>query len=410
MSDAQEAAAAAAAQTLDEDDAAIALPTMSAMDRLPMELLAEILRRLPPRGIATCRAVRKGWRAAVDSNGLMLAVEHRVPHHVGGIIINFSYEDRPYFFPCGAGPTGIGLNATALDFMIPPEVETGRGIVLDHRNGLLLYEGEYALYVCNPATRRWAELPPLPSYRPGAYYLLFDPTESLHYSVFFFPEPNKHDQSMEWPPSSYMVKVYCSRSGQWDDMTFVREGGATTVAMWADRINERKRHAVYWRGAFYLHCPTGFIIRDGIRLHVIGDLSRLPTYLQKTAHDAEEETRSNSQIDLMLGISYGGRADILQACKKIAQKVYNKLLRPKDIDDSLFADELQTSWTDEFPYPDLLIRTSGELRLSDFMLWQSAYTELFFTDTLWPDFGEAEYLEALMSFQSRDRRFGKRKL
>ncbi|XP_044378481.1 uncharacterized protein [Triticum aestivum] len=261
MSDAQEAAAAAAAQTLDEDDAAIALPTMSAMDRLPMELLAEILRRLPPRGIATCRAVRKGWRAAVDSNGLMLAVEHRVPHHVGGIIINFSYEDRPYFFPCGAGPTGIGLNATALDFMIPPEVETGRGIVLDHRNGLLLYEGEYALYVCNPATRRWAELPPLPSYRPGAYYLLFDPTESLHYSVFFFPEPNKHDQSMEWPPSSYMVKVYCSRSGQWDDMTFVREGGATTVAMWADRINERKRHAVYWRGAFYLHCPTGFIIR-----------------------------------------------------------------------------------------------------------------------------------------------------
>uniref|UniRef100_A0A453J8W1 F-box domain-containing protein n=2 Tax=Aegilops tauschii subsp. strangulata TaxID=200361 RepID=A0A453J8W1_AEGTS len=259
--DAQEAAAAAAAQTLDEDDAAIALPTMSAMDRLPMELLAEILRRLPPRGIATCRAVRKGWRAAVDSNGLMLAVEHRVPHHVGGIIINFSYEDRPYFFPCGAGPTGIGLNATALDFMIPPEVETGRGIVLDHRNGLLLYEGEYALYVCNPATRRWAELPPLPSYRPGAYYLLFDPTESLHYSVFFFPEPNKHDQSMEWPPSSYMVKVYCSRSGQWDDMTFVREGGATTVAMWADRINERKRHAVYWRGAFYLHCPTGFIIR-----------------------------------------------------------------------------------------------------------------------------------------------------
>ena len=149
--------------------------------------------------------------------------------------------------------------------------------------------------------------------------------------------------------------------------------------------------------------------RDGIRLHVIGDLSRLPTYLQKTAHDAEEETRSNSQIDLMLGISYGGRADILQACKKIAQKVYNKLLRPKDIDDSLFADELQTSWTDEFPYPDLLIRTSGELRLSDFMLWQSAYTELFFTDTLWPDFGEAQYLQAMMAFQSRDRRFGRRK-
>uniref|UniRef100_A0A8R7UPZ3 Alkyl transferase n=1 Tax=Triticum urartu TaxID=4572 RepID=A0A8R7UPZ3_TRIUA len=110
----------------------------------------------------------------------------------------------------------------------------------------------------------------------------------------------------------------------------------------------------------------------------------------------------------MLGIGYSGRANILQACQKLAQKAHNKLLRPEDIDKSLFADELEMSWTDEFPYPDLLIRTSGELRLSEFMLWQSAYTELFFTDALGPDFGEAEYLEALMSFQSRERRFGKR--
>ncbi|VAI25499.1 unnamed protein product [Triticum turgidum subsp. durum] len=150
--------------------------------------------------------------------------------------------------------------------------------------------------------------------------------------------------------------------------------------------------------------------REGIRLRVIGDCSRLPTYLQKTAQNAEEETSSNSQLDLMLAIGYSGRTDILQACGKLARKVHSKLLRPEDIDESLFADELQTSWTDEFPCPDLLIRTSGELRLSNFLLWQSAYSELFFTDTLWPDFGEAEYLQALMSFQSRDRRFGKRKL
>ncbi|XP_044983263.1 uncharacterized protein LOC123449950 isoform X2 [Hordeum vulgare subsp. vulgare] len=271
MSDAQEAAAAAqtlaegaSAQTLAEGAAANAksLPTMSPMDRLPMELLAEILRCLPPRGIATCRAVRKGWRAAVDSNGLMLAVEHRVPRRMGGIVANFSHEDRPYFLSCGAAPPGIGHDAAAFNLMMPLEMCRGWGrAVLDHRGGLLLCEGQRAMYVCNPATRRRAELPPLPSDGPGAYYLLFDPTVSLHYKVFFFPEPSRHGQPpTEWPPSSYTVQAYCSRSGQWDDMTFLRQGDATTMALWADRINERKRHAVYWRGAFYLHCPTGSII------------------------------------------------------------------------------------------------------------------------------------------------------
>ncbi|KAK1629738.1 hypothetical protein QYE76_004053 [Lolium multiflorum] len=90
--------------------------------------------------------------------------------------------------------------------------------------------------------------------------------------------------------------------------------------------------------------------------------------------------------------------------------VHQKLITPEDIDESLFAEELQTSLTHDFPYPDLLIRTSGELRLSNFLLWQTAYSELFFTDTLWPDFGEPHYLEALTSFQNRDRRFGKRKV
>ncbi|CAD6229048.1 unnamed protein product [Miscanthus lutarioriparius] len=132
---------------------------------------------------------------------------------------------------------------------------------------------------------------------------------------------------------------------------------------------------------------------------------------KKTAREAEEATRNNSRLDLTLAISYSWRRDIVQACRNLAQKVRDKLLKPEDIDESLFADELETSHANELPdYPDLLIRTSGELRLSNFLLWQSAYAELFFTDTLWPDFGEADYLEALVSFQSRDRRFGLRKL
>ncbi|KAM3262786.1 hypothetical protein ACQJBY_053103 [Aegilops geniculata] len=147
-------------------------------------------------------------------------------------------------------------------------------------------------------------------------------------------------------------------------------------------------------------------MREGTRLRIIGDRARLPVSVQKTAREAEEATRNNSRLDLVLAISYSGRMDIVQACRKLAQKVDAKLLRPEDIDESLFADELQTS---ETSCPDLLIRTSGELRLSNFLLWQSAYSELFFTDTLWPDFGEAQYLQALAAFQSRDRRFGARK-
>ncbi|VAI25855.1 unnamed protein product [Triticum turgidum subsp. durum] len=153
-------------------------------------------------------------------------------------------------------------------------------------------------------------------------------------------------------------------------------------------------------------------MREGTRLRIIGDRSRLPISVQKTARDAEEATRNNSRLDLVLAISYSGRMDIVQACRKLAQKVDAKLLRPEDIDESMFADELQTSCAaDESSSscPDLLIRTSGELRLSNFLLWQSAYSELFFTDTLWPDFGEAQYLQALTAFQSRDRRFGARK-
>ncbi|PAN27481.1 hypothetical protein PAHAL_5G083800 [Panicum hallii] len=159
-----------------------------------------------------------------------------------------------------------------------------------------------------------------------------------------------------------------------------------------------------------IHERVAELLREGIRLRVIGDSSRLPVSLQKTAREAEEATRNNSQLDLTLAISYSGRRDIVQACRSLAQKVHDKALRPEDIDESLFADELETSPAAELPYPDLLIRTSGELRLSNFLLWQSAYSELFFTDTLWPDFGEDDYLEALVSFQSRARRFGVRKL
>ncbi|KAK3126939.1 hypothetical protein QOZ80_7AG0565500 [Eleusine coracana subsp. coracana] len=150
--------------------------------------------------------------------------------------------------------------------------------------------------------------------------------------------------------------------------------------------------------------------RKGIRMHVIGDPSRRPVSLQNTIDEAEEVTRNNSQLHLMFALCYSGRWEIVQACRELARQVQGNLLRPEDIDESLLVSKLGTTIAaGEFSCPDLLIRTSGELRLSNFLLWQCAYSELYFTHTLWPDFGEAEYLKALCSFQSRERQFGQRK-
>lgn len=140
---------------------------------------------------------------------------------------------------------------------------------------------------------------------------------------------------------------------------------------------------------------------------MIGDSSRLPKTLQKLIRDAEEKTKTNSQLQLIIAASYSGKYDVLQACRSIAQKVKDDHVQVQDIDESLIEQELETSCT-EFPYPDLLIRTSGELRVSNFLLWQLAYTELFFAPALWPDFGKAEFVEGLTSFQQRQRRFGGR--
>ncbi|KAJ7959801.1 Alkyl transferase [Quillaja saponaria] len=118
-------------------------------------------------------------------------------------------------------------------------------------------------------------------------------------------------------------------------------------------------------------------------------------------------TKDNSRLQITVAVSYSGKYDAVQACTSIAQKVKDDHIQLKDINDNLIEQELETNCT-EFPYPDLLIRTSGELRVSNFLLWQLAYTELFFVQELWPDFGKAEFVEALTSFQQRQRRYGGR--
>lgn len=147
--------------------------------------------------------------------------------------------------------------------------------------------------------------------------------------------------------------------------------------------------------------------REGIRVSVIGDSSKLPKSLQRMINNAEEGTKDNTKLQLIIAISYSGKYDVVQACKSVAQKVKDGLVHLEDINENIIEQQLETNCT-EFPNPDILIRTSGERRLSNFLLWQLAYTELFFNRELWPDFGKDEFVEALTSFQQRQRRYGGR--
>jgi undecaprenyl diphosphate synthase len=141
-----------------------------------------------------------------------------------------------------------------------------------------------------------------------------------------------------------------------------------------------------------------------IRLGIIGQPHRLPQDVQETLRDAVSTTENNAKMLLNLALSYGGRTEITEMVREIAEKVARGTLRREDIDETLVADHL---YTRGLPDPDLLIRTSGEMRLSNFLLWQLAYAEIAVTDTLWPDFSPEEFMDILAQYQQRDRRFGK---
>jgi len=142
---------------------------------------------------------------------------------------------------------------------------------------------------------------------------------------------------------------------------------------------------------------------NGIRLNVIGRPEKLPATTRKVLQDTIRETSHGSKMVLTLALSYGGRQEILDAVRGLARKVQNGVMDPSDISEDQFSGSLYTSG---MPDPDLLIRTSGEYRISNFLLWQISYSEIYITPTLWPDFGEAELLKALSEYQKRDRRFG----
>ncbi len=141
----------------------------------------------------------------------------------------------------------------------------------------------------------------------------------------------------------------------------------------------------------------------GMRLRVIGDLDRVPAELRREVERALEATAANDRLCLTIALSYGARQEIAAAARRIAQEVAAGSLRPETVDEAVLASHLETFGV---PDPDLVIRTSGEQRLSNFLLWQSAYAELYFAQAPWPDFTPAELLRALAEYQSRNRRFG----
>jgi len=153
----------------------------------------------------------------------------------------------------------------------------------------------------------------------------------------------------------------------------------------------------------YLRGELAELHRQNVRLRVIGQRDRLPDDIVALIENAEQVTRANARCHLIIALSYGGRDEITTAARVLAERVRRGELEPAAIDETLFADHLFTA---DLPDPDLVIRTSGEKRISNFLLWQCAYSELVFIDRLWPDFSKSDLADAIREFHGRERRFG----
>jgi undecaprenyl diphosphate synthase len=148
--------------------------------------------------------------------------------------------------------------------------------------------------------------------------------------------------------------------------------------------------------------PT--LMKNGIRLETIGNIAQLPEKCQAQLRKTKEKTAGNDQLTLILALSYSGRWDIAEAVKSLAQSVKDGVIEPNAITEDMISDALSTA---AYPHPDLLIRSSGEQRISNFLMWEIAYSELYFTPVLWPDFSKDDFYRAIVEYQGRERRFGK---
>ena len=189
---------------------------------------------------------------------------------------------------------------------------------------------------------------------------------------------------------------------------FAREVGVEFLTLYAFSVENWKRPADEVSTLMrllneYLRRELSNLMKNEIRLNVLGDFGGLPALVRRQLERVMEETQGNRRMVLNLALNYGGRSEIVHAAQRIAEQVKAGKLKPAQINEELFSRFL---YTDGQPDPDLLIRTSGERRISNFLLWQISYSEIYLTPKLWPDFGKSDFLEALRDYQRRERRFG----
>jgi undecaprenyl diphosphate synthase len=219
------------------------------------------------------------------------------------------------------------------------------------------------------------------------------------------------DGNGRWATSRGLTRVQGHRKGKdavREIVETAREIGIEYLTLYAFSSEnwqrpEREVSALMRLLRRYLKTELGKMMRYDIRLRAIGNLRKLPAEILKEIRHVENETRKNTRMTVLLAVSYGARDEIIKASRKLARQVRDGVLSPEDIDESSFGDALMTTG---IPDPDLLIRTSGEMRVSNFLLWQIAYSEFYVTETLWPDFRREQFLEAMEYYKSRDRRFG----
>ena len=219
------------------------------------------------------------------------------------------------------------------------------------------------------------------------------------------------DGNGRWAKQRHLPRVEGHRNGVESVRAVVRAAGevgvkyltlyAFSVENWNRPKDEVDTLMKYL--ARFLKGEIGELNRNNVRLEVIGQIYRLPEFVQEQLQKTQEALARNNGLTLILALSYGGRTEIVEAVRSIASKVKAGKIEPAEITEKVMAEHL---YTRQWPDPDLLIRTSGELRLSNFLLWQISYAELVVTPTLWPDFRRPQFLEALQEYARRHRRFG----
>jgi len=189
-----------------------------------------------------------------------------------------------------------------------------------------------------------------------------------------------------------------------------REIGVKFLTLFAFSTENKKRPKIEVEALFallkqFLIKERKELIKNSVRLKVIGDIKWFPESVQKEIRKTVDATeRGGTGLTLILALNYGGRQDIVRACQRITKEIQRREITSSDIDEKIFSNYL---YTRDFPDPDLLIRTSNEYRISNFLLWQLSYTEICITPVLWPDFSKKDFLEALIFYQNRKRRFGR---